>query len=162
MYAAKGGFSDHKDTFEHPVILLEVVKTVPMENKMVTVDAGAMAKEVATTGHVALYGIYFDTDKVDIKPESATAIGEIAKFLKADPGIVVYIVGHTDNVGGNGQYNLDLSRRRSEAVRKALVSRFGIADDRLSSSGYGAAVPKDTNDTPKGRARNRRVELVRR
>jgi OmpA-OmpF porin, OOP family len=71
VFAAKGNLQDYKETFEHPVILLDVVEMVPMENKMVTVDAGVMAKEVSATGHVALYGILFDTDQTDIKPESA-------------------------------------------------------------------------------------------
>jgi outer membrane protein OmpA-like peptidoglycan-associated protein len=64
-----------------------VVETVPMESRMVTVDAAAMAKDVAATGHVALYGIYFDTGKADLKPESAPTLQEIATFLKQDPKI---------------------------------------------------------------------------
>ena len=85
----------------------------------------------------------------------------IPRCLIKHPDWRLRIAGHTDNVGGEGDYNLELSRRRSEAVRAALVNRFGVSEERLSSSGYGARVPIETNDTPEGRARNRRVELVR-
>ena len=70
------------------------------------------------------------------------------------------IDGHTDNIGGDA-YNLNLSHRRSASVRKALVERYGIAATRRKTAGHGAAAPKDTNETPEGRAKNRRVELVR-
>jgi outer membrane protein OmpA-like peptidoglycan-associated protein len=73
----------------------------------------------------------------------------------------VEIGGHTDSTGG-AQHNLELSRMRSESVRAALVGRYGIAAGRLSARGYGATMPVDGNDTAEGRARNRRVELVRR
>ena len=82
--------------------------------------------------------------------------------MQRHPDWRLNIDGHTDSIGGDSAANLDLSRRRSEAVRKALIGRFGITADRLSSGGHGAASPKDTNDTPEGRARNRRVELSRR
>ena len=160
VFAANGNLQEYKETFERPVILLDVVEMVPMENKMVTVDAGVMAKEVSATGHVALYGILFDTDKTDIRPESATAIGEIAKFLKADPKIVVYIVGHTDNVGGF-EHNMSLSLRRAEAVIKELTTKYGIAAGRLKAVGTGPVVPLAPNDTEQGRGKNRRVELVK-
>jgi outer membrane protein OmpA-like peptidoglycan-associated protein len=160
VYSARGGFNDHKQTFEHPVLLLEVIEAIPMENKMVTVDAAAMAKEVAATGHVALYGILFDTNKTDIKPESVAALDEIAKFLKTDPKVVVYIVGHTDNVGGY-EHNMALSQRRADAVVKELTNKYGIAAARMKSAGTGPLVPVAPNDTEEGRAKNRRVELVK-
>ncbi len=126
---------------------------------MVTVDAAAMAKEVAATGHVALYGIYFDTNKTDIKPESAPALDEIAKFLKQDPKVTVYVVGHTDNVGGY-ESNMGLSQRRAEAVVKELTTKYGIAATRLKAAGSGPLAPVAPNGTEDGRAKNRRVELV--
>jgi outer membrane protein OmpA-like peptidoglycan-associated protein len=150
---------DYKETFERAIILLEVVETIGMENKMVTVDAAAMAKEVAATGHVALYGIYFDTNKTDIKPESAPAIDEIAKFLKQDAKAIVYVVGHTDNVGGY-EHNMGLSQRRAEAVVKELTTKYGIAGTRLKAAGTGSLAPMAPNATEEGRAKNRRVELV--
>ena len=160
VYAAQGNFVEHKETFERPVILLNIVETVPMESKMVTVDAGAMAKEVASTGHVALYGIYFDTDKADIKPESTKAIAEIVRFLKTDPNITVYVVGHTDNVGGY-EHNMGLSQRRAEAVVKELTTKHGIPAGQLKAVGTGPLAPVAPNDTEDGRSKNRRVELVK-
>jgi OmpA-OmpF porin, OOP family len=160
LYVANATLKEHKETFEHPIILLEVVETVPMENKMVTVDAATMAKEVAAAGHVALYGIYFDTNKTDIKPESAPAIDEIAKFLKQDAKMIVYVVGHTDNVGGY-EYNMGLSLRRAEAVVKELTARHGIPATQLKAAGTGSLAPVAPNETEEGRAKNRRVELVR-
>jgi outer membrane protein OmpA-like peptidoglycan-associated protein len=162
LYVAKGGFDDseHKETFEHAITLLEVVETVAMENRMVTVDAAAIAKEVAATGRVALYGIYFDTNKTDIKPESAPAIDEIAKFLEQDAKAIVYVVGHTDNVGGYEQ-NMGLSQRRAEAVVKELTTKHGIPATRLKAAGSGPLAPVAPNETEEGRAKNRRVELVK-
>jgi len=68
--------------------------------------------------------------------------------------------GHTDNIGG-ASYNVDLSKQRSASVRKALIEKYGIAAERLASTGFGAARPKASNDTLEGRAQNRRVELIR-
>jgi OOP family OmpA-OmpF porin len=88
-------------------------------------------------------------------------LNEVADALRRNPQWQLTIEGHTDSIG-SAQTNMELSRGRSEAVRAALVERYGIAAERLSARGYGATVPKDTNDTSDGRARNRRVELVRR
>ena len=110
---------------------------------------------------VDVYGIYFDFNSDRIRPESEPILQEIGSIMKLHPDWRLSIQGHTDNVGGNGAYNLELSRRRSAAVQSALVKRFAISADRLTSGGSGAASPKDTNDTKEGRARNRRVELVR-
>ena len=117
---------------------------------------------LAENEKVDVYGIYFDFNSDRIRKESEPVLQEIGDIMRRHPDWGLNVNGHTDNIGGDGTANLDLSRRRSEAVRKALMSRFGITADRLSSSGSGAAAPKDTNDTPEGRARNRRVELSRR
>ena len=92
----------------------------------IVANAEALANDIRTTGHAAVYGIYFDTGKSTIKPESAQAIGEIAKLLKADPALKLYVVGHTDNVGGVDS-NIKLSQDRAEAVMQALVREHGIA-----------------------------------
>jgi outer membrane protein OmpA-like peptidoglycan-associated protein len=110
---------------------------------------------------VDVYGIYFDFNSDRIRSESEPVLEEIGAVMLRNPDWQLSIQGHTDNVGGDGDYNLQLSRRRSEAVKAALTARFNVAADRLSTGGMGAAAPKDTNDTPEGRARNRRVELVR-
>jgi outer membrane protein OmpA-like peptidoglycan-associated protein len=121
---------------------------------------GEMERRLAEEKHVDVYGIYFDFNSDRIRQESEPILRELAELLGRNPDWALGINGHTDNVGGDA-YNLDLSRRRSEAVRMALIDRFGIAADRLTTAGHGAFAPKDSNETPEGRARNRRVELVR-
>jgi outer membrane protein OmpA-like peptidoglycan-associated protein len=109
---------------------------------------------------VDIYGIYFDFASDRLKPESTPVLDEIAGVLKDNPDWKLTVNGHTDNVGGDA-YNLDLSKRRAAAVKQALVTRYHVAPDRLSTDGFGATRPVDTNDTLAGRARNRRVELTR-
>jgi outer membrane protein OmpA-like peptidoglycan-associated protein len=109
---------------------------------------------------VDIYGIYFDFASDRLKPESTPVLDEIAGVLKDNPDWKLTVNGHTDNVGGDA-YNLDLSKRRAAAVKQALVTRYQVAPDRLSTDGFGATRPVDTNDTLAGRARNRRVELTR-
>jgi OmpA family protein len=121
---------------------------------------GSVEDGLRRNRRVDVYGIYFDFNSDTIRAESEPVLREIGEAMKRHPEWRMSIDGHTDNVGGNGEANLRLSQRRSEAVRKALVTRFGVAEQRLSSGGHGAAAPKDTNDTPEGRAHNRRVELV--
>jgi outer membrane protein OmpA-like peptidoglycan-associated protein len=123
-------------------------------------DAAALGNDIGATGHAAVYGINFDTGKSTIKPESAQALGEIAKLLTADPSLKVFVVGHTDNVGGVDS-NLKLSQDRAEAVLQALVRDHGIASARLRASGCGPFAPVASNDSEEGRAKNRRVELVK-
>lgn len=103
-------------------------------NKMV--DAAAMAKGLGETGHIALYGIYFDTDKAVLKPESRPTLEQIAKLLTNQPQLNVFIVGHTHSQGAY-EYNLDLSKRRAEAVAAELVKNFRIAPTRLRTAGVG-------------------------
>ncbi len=126
---------------------------------MVTVDAGAMAQAIESSGRVALYGIYFDFNKADVKPESDATLDEIAKLLKQTPSRKVLVVGHTDNVGTFG-FNMDLSQRRAAAVVTALASRYAIGKDRLTPVGVSFASPVAPNNDENGRAKNRRVELV--
>jgi outer membrane protein OmpA-like peptidoglycan-associated protein len=130
-----------------------------MEKRMVFVSAAEMRTAIRETGKAALYGIYFDTDKDQVKPESQAAMEEIAKLLKSDGGLRLHVVGHTDNQG-RSDYNLDLSRRRAASVVRELTQRFGIAPDRLDSFGAGLYSPVASNGTDEGRAKNRRVELV--
>jgi hypothetical protein len=140
-------------------IWLRIVEKRAMEQYIVA-DAAAFGNDIRVTGHAAVYGIYFDTGKSAIKPESAQAVGEIAKLLTADPSLKVFVVGHTDNVGGVDSNN-KLSQGRAEAVLQALVSDHGIAPDRLKAYGCGQFAPVASNDTEDGRAKNRRVELVK-
>jgi OOP family OmpA-OmpF porin len=147
-------------TYNRIVVLLELIETAPMDSGLVTVDANAMAKEIDATGHVALYGIHFDTNKAELKPESDVALQEIAKLLKQDPNLKLLVVGHTDNVGGYDA-NMTLSERRAAAVFQTLTSKHGIVPARLRAVGVGMAAPVAPNATEDGRAKNRRVELVR-
>jgi len=140
---------------------LDIVETKPMEGGLVTVNAAALKGDIGKTGHAAVYGIYFDTAKADVKPESAPALQEIGKLLQQDPQLKLYIVGHTDSVG-ELQMNMDLSRRRGEAVVKTLIATYGVAPGRLQAFGSGPLAPVASNRDEEGRARNRRVELVER
>jgi outer membrane protein OmpA-like peptidoglycan-associated protein len=117
-------------------------------------------QELKQTGQAEVYGIYFDFASDKIKPESEPVLREIADALNHNPTWKLRVEGHTDNIGGD-DYNLNLSQRRAEAVKQALLTRYHIAADRLTPQGFGATRPKEPNDTLAGRARNRRVELVR-
>jgi OOP family OmpA-OmpF porin len=136
---------------------LIVAELGAIENKMV--DAAAMAKGLGEAGHIALYGIYFDTDKAVLRPESRPTLEQIAKLLSSQPQLSVFIVGHTDSQG-TYEYNVDLSKRRAEAVAAELVKTYRIAQTRLRTAGVGLLAPVGSNATDAGRALNRRVELV--
>jgi len=137
---------------------LTIVEKTAMEQEVVA-DPKAMLGDIRTTGHVAVYGIYFDTASDVIKPESETAIKAIAALLKSDGGLKLYVVGHTDMVG-KFDYNMDLSAKRAQSVVDTLVSKHGIAAGRLVAKGVGPLCPVSTNTTEEGRKLNRRVDLV--
>jgi len=139
---------------------LNVIESKPMESGLVTVDAAALAGDISRTGHASVYGIYFDTGKADVKPESDSALAEIAKLLQQDAKLKLYVVGHTDNQGALDM-NMDLSRRRADAVVKVLTTKYSVATARLHAIGDGPSAPVASNDTEEGRAKNRRVELVK-
>lgn len=126
----------------------------------VVAKAEEMGNDIYTTGHVSIYGIHFDTGKSEIKPESDAAISEIAKLLKNNGALKLYIVGHTDNVGFFDS-NMKLSKDRAEAVAKTLTGKYGVAADRLKPYGVASLSPVASNDTEDGKAKNRRVELVK-
>jgi OmpA-OmpF porin, OOP family len=140
---------------------LDIIEVKPIEGGLVTVNAAALASDIGKSGHVAVYGIFFDTGKADVKPESAPALQEIGKLLQQDPKLKLYVVGHTDAVG-ELQMNMDLSRRRADSVLKALTGTYGVAADRLQAFGSGPLAPVASNRDEGGRAKNRRVELVER
>lgn len=143
----------------HIYTQVDVIEVAAMQEAMVTVDANAMAEEIFETGSISIYGILFDFDKADIKPESASTIKEIATLLDDNPNLKLYIVGHTDNKGSL-DYNTNLSQKRAEAVVAALVSDYGIESDRVTPKGLAFLAPVTSNSTEEGRAQNRRVELV--
>lgn len=138
---------------------ITVVAPSAMEERMAFVDADEMSKSLADAGKVTLYGIYFDTDKDAVRPDSQPTLQEIGKLLKGSPQLRLRVVGHTDNQG-KADYNLDLSRRRAASVVRELTSKYGISADRLDAFGCGLYAPIAANGTEEGRAKNRRVELV--
>jgi outer membrane protein OmpA-like peptidoglycan-associated protein len=121
---------------------------------------GGLERALSESKQADIYSIYFSFNSDQLREESEPTVKEIADVMRRHPDWKIVVNGHTDNIGGD-QPNLDLSKRRAAAVRDALVKRYGIAPDRLTTSGFGRAQPKDTNDTIEGRARNRRVELIR-
>lgn len=172
---AKGRLNDGSDTVEFQFHLLD-----DPDNPIVLRSSGAGAattlirieypepkqapasleSKLAAHDTAEIYGIYFSFARADIRPQSARVLKEIATVLQDHPDWKLRIDGHTDGIGSAAE-NLELSKRRAAAVKAALVDRHGIAAARLSTDGHGEASPKDTNDTPEGRARNRRVELRR-
>ncbi len=142
------------------LVMLDVLETKPMQQNLAFVSAEQIGGALGKDGRVALYGILFDFDKADLKPESDKQLAEMANLLKSSAGLKVFIVGHTDNKGTLA-YNTDLSQRRADSVARALATRFGVAADRMVSKGVGPLSPLAPNDSEEGQAKNRRVELVR-
>jgi OmpA-OmpF porin, OOP family len=140
------------------VVMVDVVTSKALVNNMVTVKAVDMADALANKGFVDLYGIYFDVDKTDIKPESKATLDEVANLLKIDRTLKLEVSGHTDK-NGTAAHNLTLSQGRADAVVQALVKNYGISAARLQAKGYGDTKPVAPNDTEPNRAKNRRVEL---
>ena len=143
-------------------VYVELVESRKMESGKVNADLSAetMAKTIASDGKVAIYGVYFDTGKAEIKPESKPALDEMAKLLNSQPALKVYIVGHTDSQGSLAS-NTDLSQRRADMVAKTLETNYRIDARRLLSKGVASLAPVASNDDEPGREKNRRVELVK-
>ncbi len=159
--ATKSWKEPEKGILEGTVLArVDVIETKAMENRMVEVKAEEMQRQIDQTGRVALYGIFFDFNKTDLKPESDPTLREIAGLLAADPDLKLLVVGHTDNVGGF-ETNRDLSNRRAAAVVEVLVSRHKVSRQRLFPFGCSFASPAAPNASEDGRAKNRRVELVK-
>ena len=137
---------------------LKIVESQTMRQEVVA-DASAMRNDLADTGRTIVQGLYFDTASATIKPESERALTEMVKLLNGSPALKVYVVGHTDSVGSLDS-NLKLSSDRAASVVKAIAAR-GVAAQRLKSAGVGPYSPVASNDTDGGKAKNRRVELVK-
>jgi OmpA-OmpF porin, OOP family len=144
---------------DRTVAIVEILESKAREQKMVTVSSGEMAQAISSGGRVALYGIYFDFNKADVKAESDPTLEQMAKLLKESPSLKLLVVGHTDNVGSFSS-NMDLSQRRAAAVVSVLTTRFGVTRSRLTPLGVSYASPVASNNAEEGRAKNRRVELV--
>jgi outer membrane protein OmpA-like peptidoglycan-associated protein len=141
------------------IVRVDVLETKPMEARMTVVKAEEIEQSIAKTGRIAIYGIYFDTDKAEIKPESAASLAEMAKAINEAPSGKFLIVGHTDNQGGLA-HNQELSVKRANAVTKALTSDYKVPGGSVIPVGVGMAAPVAPNTDENGRAKNRRVEIV--
>ena len=167
---ARGTFDDENAEFfvlddpAFPMLLGFHVGATKSQTIRITFPAVTHATELETklarNRRAEVYGIYFDFAKATIRPESEAVLAEIADVLSKHPDWTLRLEGHTDNIGGAAA-NQSLSDRRTAATRQALIDRYHVAAARLTSQGFGASRPKDTNETIEGRARNRRVELVR-
>ena len=167
--AAKGGnptaptyvalFVHKQGSFNSIGVFQNIVESRPMKTGQIAVGAADISQGLAAQGKFALYGLYFDTGKAVLKPESDATLEQVAQVLKGNPSLVLYVVGHTDSKGQVAA-NVDLSGRRAAAAVKALVDRYGIAAKRLTAKGVGPFAPVGSNKTEDGRAKNRRVELV--
>lgn len=140
--------------------VLDVVQVKAVEQKMTFVDVGTMQAEIDKAGRISLYGITFDTGSATIKPQSDATLAEVAKLLARNPSWKLAVIGHTDNVGG-ADFNQKLSVQRAQAVTAALTGKHKVANGRLRAQGLGTQQPVAPNDSEEGRAKNRRVELVR-
>lgn len=140
---------------------LDVVEVARMDEGLVAVDPATLAADLEKAGSVRIYGILFDVDKADIRPESKPTLEAIAALLRAQPKLALFVVGHTDATGAL-QHNLDLSRARARSVAAALTKDHAIAAARLDPHGVGPLAPVAPNTTEEGRQLNRRVELVAR
>ncbi len=131
-----------------------------ISNIKITTASPDTRSKLLTEGKLISYGIYFDSGKDEVKPESYASIKEIAEVLKENPELKIEITGHTDS-DGNDASNLDLSKRRAASVKQYLVDQFQMDDSRMLTGGKGETVPIESNQTPQGKAKNRRVEFVK-
>lgn len=147
------------DTTNRTATFIQIAEPKAMPTGQVQVNAAALGEGLQKSGKIALYGLYFDTAKADIKPESKPQLVEMAKLLQSQPALRVYIVGHTDNQG-SGETNMTLSLQRAQAVVGALTTQYKVDAKRLAARGVGSLAPLESNTSEDGRSRNRRVELV--
>ncbi|MDX9811063.1 MAG: OmpA family protein [Bacteroidales bacterium] len=129
-------------------------------NLKITTASPDTRSKLITEGKLVTYGITFDVNKADIKPESYGTLKSIADVLKENPDVSVKITGHTDSDGDDAM-NLDLSKRRAESVKSELTAKFGIEAARMETEGAGESKPVAPNDTPANKAMNRRVEFIK-
>ena len=156
---AAGVFIGRIRTGDRVYVGLDIVQGEPMKMDQIVVDLNQLTKGIREQGKVVLSGIYFDTDKDIVKPESEQALRAISDYLQKNPQQGFFVVGHSDTAGSY-EHNVDLSRRRAQAVVTALTGKYAVAKPRLTAVGIGPVAPAGANATDAGRTRNRRVELV--
>ena len=151
--------AEHKVVKGQTIVRVDVLETKAMDGRMALVKASEIPRSIEKTGRIAIYGVLFDTDKADLKAESAESLAEMAKAIKESTGRKFLIVGHTDKVG-DFAHNQALSAKRAAAVTAALTGKHGIPAASVIPVGVGMAAPVAANTDDAGRAKNRRVEIV--
>ncbi|WP_444998277.1 DUF4892 domain-containing protein [Aliikangiella sp. IMCC44359] len=136
-----------------------VVESKPMKTGLITLTPDSLNRDINQNGKAVLEGLFFEYNKSELKQDSNNALNAIAAYLKNNPQIKAYVVGHTDN-SGNDDYNLKLSQARANSVKETLVKKYKINTKRLTPIGIGPYSPVTSNSDQDGKAKNRRVELV--
>lgn len=142
---------------EFTLITQDIIEIEAPETGFVT--AQTISEDIESKGHIAIYDIYFDTGKWEIKPESSGAMKSIAEYLNGNSSKKFHIVGHTDNVGSFAS-NMTLSEKRANAVMNELISKYGVKATQLDAHGISSLSPVMANSTDEGKSKNRRVEIV--
>lgn len=153
IYAVVYTVADEKFT----LITQDVIEVELPETGLVTAEN--ITRGIVADGRIAIYDIFFDTGKWEIKSESSAALKIISDYIRANPSKKFFIVGHTDNVGAFSD-NVTLSENRAKAVMNDLVNKYGVAPSQLSAHGVASLSPLTNNATSEGKSRNRRVEIV--
>jgi outer membrane protein OmpA-like peptidoglycan-associated protein len=134
---------------------------MPGSETISSVAGGGLAARLADKScRSELHGVYFETGSAELLDESEPELKQVAAVLNTNMGWQVTVEGYTDNIG-SAAYNTELSLRRANAVRTALISRYHIEEKRIDAQGFGLLKPIESNSMPEGRAHNRRVELAR-
>jgi len=164
LYQDETKLFDLPKAFNFPGVKMDRIRieygAALITNIRIAVGAPDTRSKLITEGKLVTYGIYFDVNKADVKPESYGTLKDIANVLNENPDVRVKIIGHTDSDGDDAK-NLDLSKRRAESVKMELSKAFGIAESRMETDGMGETQPVAPNDTPVNKALNRRVEFVK-
>jgi OOP family OmpA-OmpF porin len=144
----------------HIDVVYAKIRPIALRRVRVAEAAPDFSAAISAAGTYVSHGIKFDSDSDRLKPESAPVLKQIAAELAKNPKLNLEINGYTDSLG-DANHNLDLSKRRAQAVVSVLVTQFGIDASRLAAHGYGGARSMWSDETPDGRAENRRVEFVK-
>jgi len=138
-----------------------IVEEKAVQTGLVNISVDELKQQIDNLGKAMIYGIYFDTGKAAVKPESKPTLDVISELLTRNPNLLLYVVGHTDDTG-DGAANVSLSKQRADAVVAALINTYNIAPNRLAAQGVGPYAPAANNTSDAGKQKNRRVELVSR
>jgi outer membrane protein OmpA-like peptidoglycan-associated protein len=140
-------------------VQLDIIEIKPLKRKIILANADSIKQVLIAEGHIALYDIYFEQDKYELKKESEPALKEIAEFLKQNQNLNIYLVVHTD-ISGRLDNNLVVSKNRATTIVNVLIKRYSISPERILAEGVGPLSPVTSNLTQDGREKNMRIELV--